>query len=218
MGTRVSRRTQDSLPMRRFLNRWFETLLDFPSGDSEAQARALSSFHRALARHRHGIAGAAEPWGWKNPRNMWLIPFYLSVFPELKFIHVVRDGRDMSLSGNRFLLRTHGACLLGREWKRDPERAQRTMWAMGNGRAADAARLCAPGHYFLLKYEELCRKPRETVAELYTFLGIPPDRAEDAAREIRPSQGIGRGASLARPAEDRAGEDFWNALERFGYC
>ncbi len=216
MGARVSRRTQDSLPMRRFLNRWFETLLDYPAGNPDAQRRALSRFKRGVCRHRLGIADARTPWGWKNPRNMWLVPFYLSVFPELKFVHVVRDGRDMSLTGNRFLLRKHGTRLLGRGWKQDPALAQQVLWATGNNRAADAARQCAPGHYFLLKYEELCRKPQETVASLYGFLGIPVDLAERTAREIRPSGGIGRGASISRSEHET--EEFWSALERFGYC
>jgi hypothetical protein len=41
----------------------------------------------------------------KTPRNCFKIPFLLQVFPRAKFIHVLRDGRDVTLS-------------IYREWKR----------------------------------------------------------------------------------------------------
>jgi hypothetical protein len=217
MGTRVSRRTQDSLPMRYFLNRWFETLLDFPEGSPRDLGRARARFDRAVARHRKGVPGPDAPWGWKNPRNMWLIPFYASVFPQLKFVHVVRDGRDMSLSGNLFLLRTHGNHLAGKGWRKDPEAAQRKLWAMGNLRAADAVRHCAPGHYFLLRYEDMCFEPEETIGRLYDFLGAPRELVGRAAQEVQPSPGIGRGRSLGKSGLSDADPAFWTTLNRFGY-
>jgi hypothetical protein len=218
MGGRVSRRTQDSVPTRFFLNKWFETLLDFPDITPRAQRRARTYFHRAIREHRQGIAGTDSSWGWKNPRNMWLIPFYLSIYPQLKFIHVVRDGRDMSLSSNLFLLETHGRRLLGRGWQAHPERAQMELWTMGNIRGAEAAQRCAPGHYFLLRYEDLCFRSRETVEKLYDFLGAAKTLVDRAAEEIQPSPGIGRGSSKEPlPGTEREQAAFAGVLERFGY-
>lgn len=37
----------------------------------------------------------------KSPRNSLKIPFILEIFPEARFIHILRDGRDVSLSINR---------------------------------------------------------------------------------------------------------------------
>lgn len=34
----------------------------------------------------------------KNPRNALRIPYILSVFPNAKFIHIIRDGRDVTCS------------------------------------------------------------------------------------------------------------------------
>ena len=34
----------------------------------------------------------------KSPRNSLKIPFILKIFPEARFIHIVRDGRDVTLS------------------------------------------------------------------------------------------------------------------------
>jgi len=40
-------------------------------------------------------------YGWKAPVSMLLIPFLREVFGPIKFLHVVRDGRDIALSTNQ---------------------------------------------------------------------------------------------------------------------
>jgi len=37
----------------------------------------------------------------KSPRNSLKIPFILEIFPSAKFIHILRDGRDVTLSINK---------------------------------------------------------------------------------------------------------------------
>ncbi len=41
----------------------------------------------------------------KSPRNSLKIPFILKIFPQAKFIHLLRDGRDTTLSINKEWLR-----------------------------------------------------------------------------------------------------------------
>ena len=41
----------------------------------------------------------------KSPRNSLKIPFILKIFPRAKFIHLLRDGRDVTLSINKEWLR-----------------------------------------------------------------------------------------------------------------
>jgi hypothetical protein len=218
MGRRVHKKTEDSLVMRPFLNQWFEMMFQFPDISPQVHKTLLANFHRAMRTHRRGIPSPNAPWGWKNPRNMWLIPFYVSIYPQLKFIHVIRDGRDMSLSANLFLLKTHGDALLGANWKDNPEAAQMEAWRQGNLRAAEAARHCAAGNYLLVRYEDLCLKPLPTVKKIFDFLGAPDTLINRAASEIRPSPGIGRwrttqGAAKLAPLS-AATE---SALQRFGY-
>ncbi|MFC2105124.1 sulfotransferase [Candidatus Bipolaricaulota bacterium] len=49
----------------------------------------------------------------KSPRNSLKIPFLNRVFPESKFIHIVRDGRDATLSIHREWLRRQQALQSG---------------------------------------------------------------------------------------------------------
>lgn len=38
------------------------------------------------------------PWGWKDPRNTFTLPFWLRVFPEAKIIYIERHGVDVAQS------------------------------------------------------------------------------------------------------------------------
>ena len=38
---------------------------------------------------------------------MWLIPFLADRFPKMRFVHVLRDARDMMLSENGYFLKQH---------------------------------------------------------------------------------------------------------------
>ena len=37
-------------------------------------------------------------WGWKDPRNTFTLPIWLSIFPDAKIIHVFRHGVDVAQS------------------------------------------------------------------------------------------------------------------------
>lgn len=40
-------------------------------------------------------------WGFKAPISMVLVPFFEEAWGNAKFLHVVRDGRDIAFSGNQ---------------------------------------------------------------------------------------------------------------------
>ena len=39
-----------------------------------------------------------SPWGWKDPRNTFLLPLWLEIFPDAKLIHIYRNGIDVAQS------------------------------------------------------------------------------------------------------------------------
>ena len=55
----------------------------------------------AVARHLAPLGGRPRPWGWKHPHSLLLLPLLVDAWPRLRFVHVVRDGRDMAFSANR---------------------------------------------------------------------------------------------------------------------
>jgi hypothetical protein len=217
MGNRVNPDNEDSLPIAWFLTKWLKTLKDFPNVDRDTFARADRDFERMLYLHRRGIPSPDVRWGWKNPRSLWLIPFLVRRFPELKFVHMIRDARDMMLSENIYFLRQNGHWLLGADWWRNPEAAQLELWRISNKRALEFAEQYLKDRYHMVRYEDLCRKPAETVSALMTFLGKPKIDIEPIIEGICDRGNIGRwrrnktakvfDLSLAAQAD----------LQRFGY-
>jgi len=220
MGSHLDAKTQDSLPIRWFLDRHFDRLAATPGRWS---TRIRNDFDRAILTHRSDIPDPATCWGWKNPRSMWILPFLANRFPCLRFIHLVRDGRDMALSENCFLLNRHGESLLGEASTGAPPTDQLRLWAIGNQRAAaDGARLLG-GSYLLVRYEDLCRDPVGQLARLVEFVGptlrYPPANAalEGIGGSIEASPSLGRGGRSAIATRAAADPETRLALECFGY-
>jgi hypothetical protein len=217
MGNRVNPRNEDSLPMAWFLTKWLKTLKDFPNVEPSTLARARSDFERMIYLHRRGISAADAQWGWKNPRSLWLIPFLTARFPELKFIHMIRDARDMMLSENIYFLRQNGHWLLGPDWWKDPEAAQLELWCASNKRALEFAQKYLNDRYHIVRYEDLCRKPAETISAVMGFLGRPGVNIAPLIEGIRDRGNIGRWRKDPAAKVLELSRAVQADLERFGY-
>jgi len=210
---------EDSEPLMRFYNVWLRRYLECDGAlPRSATGAAAADFHEAIDEHRRGIAGPDEPWAVKVPRSLLMLPYWQEAFPEARFIHVVRSGLDMAYSSDENQVRMFGDILLLHN-EQTLERPQRAMayWRTVNLLAAQVGLSSFGSRYFLLRFEDLCQRPQETVSALAAFLGTSLD-AEQAGREVVPPASIGRWRkhdayeirsliTLGRPA-----------LEHFGYC
>ena len=128
---------------------------------SPPAARNLAGVLNALYRaHATLHKPTAIRWGDKTPNNTHCLPQLRAVFPDLRAVHVVRDGRDVVSS----FLRLNQLDLVGasRHWIRRVRTAQ-----------AFGAR--HPDQYLEVRYERLVSQPRSTIEEVATFLGLAFD-------------------------------------------
>lgn len=202
----------DALELARFDYHWGP---GFVAGRTEPGMEA--AFDDALRRHLGEHDPSCGPWGWKHPHSYLLIPFLAERFAGLRFVHVIRDGRDMALSGNRMQLRLYAPPEVRGETGGPAVKAMR-FWAWSNERAADdGARL--GDRYLQLRLEDLCADPEGAAARLFAFAGdVPADVDRLAASAVSTPESLGRWRKMSGDLLARLEEASGSALDRFGYA
>src|SRR5437660_4132332 len=194
IGTRLNR-SEDAIDFGEFSDRWIDA---FVGCEAEAlpdsmHEEMIGDLQAVLDEHVAPLGGTAQPWGWKEPRSIYLLPFFHRQFPGLKFLHVVRDGRDMAYSKNQNQLIKHGDSLLGPAeagWCQ-PLRSM-ALWSRINLMRANYGEQNLQGQYLRIRFEDLCREPVPTIQQVWDFFGLEDD-AEAAARlEVTPPRSLGR--------------------------
>ena len=126
-------------------------------------------------------------WGWKAPHSIYYLPFFDYYFSgRFRFIHVIRDGRDIALGDNQNQYK--GACSkadsVGGEC--DSSISSRLLyWAVMNMEVFDyGINVLGPDKYFPVRTEDYALKPdaTETLIDMLDFLG--EQRPEPAVRKV----------------------------------
>jgi hypothetical protein len=131
---------------------WFEALDPFNAGD------AVRAFYEAYAQR------AGKPrWGEKTPMYVTKMRLIQKALPEARFVHVIRDGRDVALSVLDRTVRDYTAADVARRWQRKIEKA-RTM----------APKL---RHYMEIRYEDLILDTEPTLRRICEHIELDFDPA-----------------------------------------
>jgi len=138
---------------------------------------------------------APARWGWKEPNTHVLLPLWQASLPGLRYVHVVRNGLDMALSGNQNQLAYWGEWLLERPVETSP-RDSLAYWCAVHRRVVRLGE-AMPGRFLWLDYDRLCQEPAAGLAELAGFLGVPAQSAIALADRVLPPTSIGRHQGVA---------------------
>lgn len=109
---------------------------------------------------RYSAKKAAKPrWGDKTPNYIQEIKRIRRIFPNAKFIHIIRDGRDVCLSLMR--VKWHGDSIIdyARYWKK------MVTHGIVDGRALGLENYCE------IKYEDLVLNTKKVLRQICLFLG-----------------------------------------------
>lgn len=156
---------------------------------------------RAAARPQRFFADrkGETVWGWKDPRNCLTLPVWLSIYPNARVLHVVRDGRAVALS----LAERDGL---------DPSFGL-ALWGAYVGRAEQALAALPESRRLTVRYEDLSDAPAATLELLCRFAGLAaPAQIEAIAAAVDPER---VGDRLADPRTAALGGH--PLLERYGY-
>ena len=118
-------------------------------------------------------------WGDKTPRYVESIGLLAELFPQARFVHQVRDGRNVALSYADVPFGPKTVASAARLW------AGRVAAGMRDGRPL------GPERYSELRYEDLVSSPESEIRRLCAFLDLPfdpvmLDRSSHAGDELLP--------------------------------
>lgn len=99
-------------------------------------------------------------WGDKTPSFFRMVPVLQHLFPEAKFIHLIRDGRDNYVSWKRMNVHQRNASVAAFEWSHKIKKAREDLKALRKQQLIE------------LRYEDLVREPEETLVRVCRFLGV----------------------------------------------
>lgn len=165
-----------------------------------------------------------QRWGDKTPSYITELDRLWRLFPGCKFVHIVRDGRDVALSNLRVGWGIHNLPRVAQDWR------WKTLLAHKMGA------LLTP-NYFELRYEELVFAPERTLRCICEFLELDYDPRmlsyhETGANEMpqasldwhrnsvkAPDRGLAYAWKKDMPKSDRIifEQIASDALETFGY-
>ncbi len=145
----------------------------------------------------------SEHKGWKLPETTLIYPWIVRMFPDIRYIHWIRDPRDCILRGHK----TDDLSDWGVEYPRtDNVRERRSIsWRYQYELMKATPR---PKHCIRVRFEDFVLKQEESLRRLEEFLEIP------LARIIVRPDSVGRWKT---DAEQHTSELFRGALEESGY-
>jgi hypothetical protein len=115
----------------------------------------MSEFYNYYAR-----SAKKSSWGDKTPGFFRMIPILDRLFPAARFVHLIRDGRDVYLSWKRRNPRKRNGAVAGAEWTHKV------------GKTRQALHRLEPGRSIEVRYEHLVANPQKTLRVMCHFLKL----------------------------------------------
>lgn len=124
---------------------------------------ALAAFIAGAPFRAYAARFGKARWGDKTPHYVHHVDELLAIWPQARFVVLVRDGRDVALSLRRMPFGPNNA------W------AAAQWWARGI-RAGQRAQADHPDRVMTVRYEDLAEYPLAHVPGICAFLGLQWDR------------------------------------------
>ena len=158
---------------------WFKDILDgsFPE--------VIEVFYTIYAQSRN-----KNIWGDKTPSYIYEIPLLSRLFPQAKFVHIIRDVRDYSLS-------------VKKAWNKNIFRASQRWTDAIEGCRRDVEKSKVEA-YLEIKYEHLISHPESTLTSVCDFLHIPYEK--DMNKLIKSPENLAATKGIKNIVTDNSGK------------
>jgi hypothetical protein len=158
------------LMMKFFYTRWMESYL------------AGQTASKKMERHCQRLLWLCGPtrygrgkWGWKNPNTLFFLPFWKTLYPNMIFIYVVRDGRDIAFNRQMAYVNQYNQNWLTAHQRSLPEHLRKAVfWERCNQQFNTWCKTMEPERILLTKFESLCNDTERQINEIFRFLHADP--------------------------------------------
>lgn len=169
MAERRSRYEADGFDRNRFLDDLYKNSnflrqdLDRSSVEAAFATDGAATFADAVRSvfRLYAARQGKEFYGDKTPGYVNHIGLLAEIFPEAKFVHIIRDGRDVALG---YMDRD--------EWGPSTVAEAAYYWRGRVGRGRRAGQALGPERYLEARYEDLVDDPVTTTRRVCRFLGL----------------------------------------------
>jgi len=137
-----------------------------------------------------------QPWGWKEPNSHVFAERFLEIWPKVNYLHMWRDGIDMSLSNNQLQLKFWGGEYLRYAYDISKKSSLAYWVAVHKSIIRLAKRF--PGRVGFLNFEDLCKNPYDEIKNFVSFadLDLNHTKIMELCSLVSPPQTIGRGNDI----------------------
>src|SRR5258708_2242159 len=124
----------------------------------------------------HGRLNGKQLAGEKSPGFVRHLPRLHALFPWVKTIHIIRDGRDVALSMLEWTRQGKGPAASFELWQEEPIAVCALWWLKKVEAGLQAGRSLDPNKYREVRYEDLVANPGDFLQTLADFLNLPYTR------------------------------------------
>ena len=139
--------------------------------DALKDVTSIEESHRICGRFwsavfaSHARRNDKKLWAEKSPLNALYVSFLDRCFSGLRFINVIRDGRDVACSNVEYA------------WGAQDVKSALDLWAQQLASSLTEQRKLPPDHCMNVRYEDLVLDTAQTIRHITDFLGVPFDDA-----------------------------------------
>lgn len=133
------------------------------------QPRASLGAAVAAVYETYAAARGKERWGDKTPMYMQHLPLLRRLWPHARYVHLVRDGRDVAMS---FLSMPEG--IVTRTWAHPRTAADfACQWKTEVRSAQELGRSVGSEQFLEVSYEQLAAEPETLLRRICEFAALP---------------------------------------------
>ena len=131
-------------------------------------------------------------WGWKVPGNFIVLKYIVNYFHNTKYIHIIRNGLDMAFSSNQNQLHNWGDYYNVNKVNQSLPQISLDFWYRANKKAIEESQNLLKNNFLLIRFEELCYKPKENISKILDFARIKEYELDNLIELVKIPETIGR--------------------------